>query len=168
MEHIQIQEGNNAQFNQLLNLWIPYCRETGNAENDAAMAEDARKRVNIQGRREDMHFELSYADGTLVGFCFYAVDLGGIRNILPPNLGYIMEFYVLPQYRRQGYGTEMYRHIETTFSNHGVESIYLTPDETSGEPFWVTLGFVNSGKVDPDNHMPIYIKKISETTTSPS
>jgi len=143
-------------------MWIPYCREIGSTENDAALAEGAQKRVNIQGNWEDMHFELSFADGNLVGFCFYAVDLGGIRGVLPPNLGYIMEFYVLPQYRRRGFGTEMYRHIESTFSKHGVESIYLTPDETSGEPFWVSLGFVDSGKVDPDNNRPIYIKKIKQ------
>jgi ribosomal protein S18 acetylase RimI-like enzyme len=159
---VDIAARNYAQFHQLLDMWIPYHREIGNTESDTAIVKYARQRVDIQGNREDMHFELSFADNTMIGFCFYAVDLGGIRNILPPNLGYIMEFYVSPQYRRQGYGSEMYRHVETTFSKHGVESIYLTPDETSGEPFWVSLGFVNSGKVDPDNHMPIYIKKIGQ------
>ncbi len=42
LEHIQIQKGNAAQFNQLLDLWIPYCRETGNTESNAAIAEESR------------------------------------------------------------------------------------------------------------------------------
>ncbi|MGE5579465.1 MAG: hypothetical protein ACM3WU_05395 [Bacillota bacterium] len=34
--------------------------------------------------------------------------------------------------------------------------------ENSGQPFWASLGFVDSGKVDPDNHLPIYIKRIGQ------
>lgn len=71
-----------------------------------------------------------------------------------------MEFYVLPQYRRQGYGKNIFEHIEKTFFCHGTEYMYLTPEEVRGEQFWSSLGFMNSGKIDPDNHMPIYIKKV--------
>jgi len=38
--------------------------------------------------------------------------------------------------------------------------MYLTPEEISGTPFWSSLGFKDSGKIDPDNHEPIYIKKV--------
>lgn len=83
-----------------------------------------------------------------------------MKSMKYPNFGYIMEFYVLPQYRRQGYGESMFKNIEKTFMNHGTKYMYLTPEEVSGEPFWYTLGFVDSGKIDPDNHRPIYIKKV--------
>lgn len=160
VECIQMQKDNDEQFRHLLNMWIPYLKEIGNTESDSVLTTYARQRVNIQGKREDMHFELCFDNSNMVGFCFYAVDLGGIKNILAPNLGYIMEFYVLPQYRRQGYGSNMFKHIEKTFFGHGTESMYLTPNEISGEPFWCSLGFVDSGKIDPDNHKPIYIKKV--------
>jgi GNAT superfamily N-acetyltransferase len=156
----QINKESEKQFQQLLSMWIPYYKEIGSTESDSMITKYAKQRVNIQGKREDMHFELCFDDSILIGFCFYAVDLGGIKGILPPNLGYIMEFYVLPQYRRKGYGSEMFRHIEKTFLSHGIESMYLTPDEVNGEPFWCSLGFVDSGKTDPDNHSPIYIKKV--------
>jgi hypothetical protein len=97
LEHIQIQKGNDAQFRELLDMWIPYCREIGSIESDADIEKQARQRVNIQGN-----------------------------------------------------------------AKHGVESLYLTADETGGKPFWVSLGFVDSGKVDPDNSLPIYIKKIPQ------
>jgi GNAT superfamily N-acetyltransferase len=160
IKFIQIIKENEKQIQQLLSMWIPYFKEIGSTESDLVITKYARQRVNIQGKREDMHFELCFDDSILIGFCFYAVDLGGIKDILPPNLGYIMEFYVLPQYRRQGYGSKMFKHIEKIFLNHRMESMYLTPDEVSGEPFWHSLGFVDSGKTDPDNQSPIYIKKV--------
>lgn len=162
LKYIQIRKDSDQQFKQLLSMWIPYFKEIGSTENDSVITEYARQRVNIQGKREDMHFELCFDDSILVGFCFYAVDLGGIKGILPPNLGYIMEFYVLPQYRRQGYGIKILKHIEKTFLSHGAEYMYLTPGEVSGEAFWRSLRFVDSGKTDPDNHNQIYIKKVDK------
>jgi len=162
IKYVQIQKDNEEQFYQLLDMWIPYLKEIGNKENDSVITKYARERVDIQGKREDMHFELCFNHSTLVGFCFYAVDLGGIKGILEPNFGYIMEFYVLPKYRRQGYGKEFFKHIERTFLNHGIEFMYLTPEEVNGEPFWHSLGFADSGKIDPDNHKPIYIKKVEK------
>lgn len=156
----QINKEDEKQFQHLLSMWIPYFKEIGSTESDSMIIKYAKQRVNIQGNREDMHFELCFDDSILIGFCFYAVDLGGIKGILPPNLGYIMEFYILPQYRRQGYGSEMFKHIEKTFLSHCIESMYLTPDEVNGKPFWCSLGFVDSGKIDPDSHSPIYIKKV--------
>ena len=157
----QIKKDNKEHFQLLLNMWIPYCKEINmDTENTEDLIKFARQRVNVQGKRDDMHFELCYLNNNLIGFCFYAIDLGGIKNIIDPNYGYIMEFYILPQYRRQGLGKSIYEHIEKTFSNHGAEYIYLTPEENNGAPFWLSFGFVNSGKIDPDNQMPILIKKI--------
>lgn len=162
MRFIQIQKDNEIDLQQLLNMWIPYLREIdfNNTESDTELSKYACQRVNIQGMREDMHFELCFDDNNLVGFAFYAVDLGGIKNIIEPGFGYIMEFYVLPQYRRQGYGKKIFEHIEKTFFSHGTKCMYLTPQKVSGEPFWSSLGFMDSGKIDPDNQMPIYIKKV--------
>jgi len=157
----QIKKDNEEQCQLLLNMWIPYFNEISkNPEGTEELIKYARQRVNIQGKRDDMHFELCYLNDIIIGFCFYAVDLGGIKNIIDPNYGYIMEFYVLPQYRRKGFGRIIYEHIEKTFSDHGAKYIYLTPEENNGEPFWLSLGFVNCGKIDPDNLMPILIKKI--------
>ncbi len=35
-------------------------------------------------------------------------------------------------------------------------------EQFNGEPFWCSLGFADSGKTDPDNHKPIYIKKVEK------
>lgn len=54
----------------------------------------------------------------------------------------------------------MSRHIETVLRDDGAENMYICPDAVTGEPFWKANGYKNSGKIDPDDKKPIYIKKI--------
>ena len=61
-------------------MWIPHLKEIGSKESDLVITKYARQRVDIQGNREDMHFELCYDDNIMVGFCFYAVDLGRYKK----------------------------------------------------------------------------------------
>lgn len=161
---IQVQKDDQEHIQKLVDMWIQYIKEIdpNNQDSELELEQDVIRRVNIQGKRSDMHLELFFELEHLIGFAFYAVDLGGIKNVIDANLGYIMEFYVLPQYRRKGHGTTIFEHIESTFFRHDIKQIYLTPSEVEGEAFWQALGFENSGKIDPDNKMPIYIKEIVE------
>ena len=43
---------------------------------------------------------------------------------------------------------------------NGTQHVYLTSDTVTGVPFWVAMGFNDSGKIDPDNKMTIYIKSV--------
>lgn len=166
LQYEQILPGNERQYQELISLWVPYMREifkddeeTQN-ESDADLEKYALQRVNIQGKRNDMHFELVYLEKEVIGFAFYAVDLGGIKGIIKPGYGYIMEYYIIPSKRRNGYATELYRHVADTFKHHNIEQLYLTPDSTTGIPFWSKMGFSDSGKIDPDNKISIYIKQM--------
>lgn len=71
-----------------------------------------------------------------------------------------MEFYVKPEYRRIGYGGEIYKHLEAMFKSNGVSNIWLTADPITGEPFWSAIGFTNSGEKSPENNLYIYEKTI--------
>lgn len=71
-----------------------------------------------------------------------------------------MGFYIIPEKRKLGYGRVLFTHIENLLKVDGAKAIYLTPDSVSGIPFWKALGFEDSQKIDPDDHMPIYIKNI--------
>lgn len=164
----QISPDNRQQYEQALELWIPYIKEIyaddpeENCKTDEQMAQDLKPRIAIQGTQFGMHFELCYQkDGELVGFAFYAYDHGGIQQVLEAGLGYIMEYYIKPEYRRHGYAREMYEHAETMLIQDGVTKLYLTPDSKNGVPFWKAMGYEDSGLIDPDNQMPIYIKDCS-------
>lgn len=161
---LQIEKGNKLQYDDLLNLWIPFINELdehrGKHTPSDVVENQVQKRVSIQGRRNDMHFEICYCNDVPIGFANFAVDLGGVKGILDAGYGFIMGFYISPKYRRQGYGRALVNHIQDIFRNHGVKYMYTTPDPVTGEPFWLAMGFVDSGKIDPDDKLPIYIKSI--------
>lgn len=115
--------------------------------------------LQMQGD-SDRHLELCYDDHTLIGFLYGKVDHPEHKGFIKVGYGYIMEFFVLPAYRRNGYGTEMYLHLEKLFKQDGVKRIYLTSDPVTGNPFWESLGFVNAGERSPENDLKVYEKQI--------
>lgn len=165
MSEKYIQVENSQKYIELLTpLWISYMREIYEGDSEVENSTDDEiaswliGRVKIQGQRDTMHFELIYSNEILVGFAMYAIDLGGIKGIIDAGLGYIMELYIVPDFRRKGIASKVFTHMERILKNQGALQIYLTPDSSSGVPFWKTVGFSDSGKTDPDNKMPIYIK----------
>ena len=164
IKFIQIKKDNMKLCEELLKLWIPFINELDEHRGKQSSLDDikdqAYKRINIQGLRNDMHFEICYINNTAVGLANFAVDLGGIKGILDAGYGFIMGFYVSPEYRRKGYGRAIVSHIEDVFKGHGVKYMYTCPDPITGEPFWSAMGFKDSGIMDPDDKLPIYIKKL--------
>ena len=161
IKHIQVYKDNQDLYDKLLPMWIAYFDELYEHQQDEKattdeIIHDLKRRINNQGARPDMHFEMFFCDDILVGFAHFAVVKGGSKA----GCGFVMEFYVTPYYRRKGYGKLLYEHIEKTLKQHGVNEIFLTSDTSTGVPFWVAMGFNDSGNIDPDNNMSEYIKKI--------
>lgn len=169
LTYIQV-KNESEDINLLKPLWISYMREIYMGDPDVEILPDHEiadwltGRVRIQGQRDTMHFERIYEKDILIGFAMYAIDLGGIKGILEAGYGYIMELYIVPDYRRKGMGSQVFQYIENILKKDGTSKIYLTPDSASGIPFWRALGFMDSGKIDPDNKMPIYIREIEMST----
>ena len=82
------------------------------------------------------------------------------RGYIRAGWGYIMEFFVLPEYRRGGYGREMFRRLQALFQKDGAKQMYLTADPVTGRPFWEAMGFAASGERSPENQLEIYEKTI--------
>lgn len=61
--------------------------------------------------------------------------------------GYIMEFYINPSYRRNGLGTHLYNFIKQKFISRGIKNVWLTADKITGEPFWFSIGFMDTGEL---------------------
>lgn len=164
---IQIEKDNAAHFNAASELWIPFIQEVnendGTYESEEQIADGLKKRIAIQGSRKDMHFEIAYISGKPFGIAMFAIDLGTVYGLLENGYGTVMGFYIHPDLRRKGLGTLFSRHIEATLYSDGARKMYLCPDSVSGEPFWRSNGYFDSGKIDPDDKKPIYIKDISAT-----
>ena len=115
--------------------------------------------IAMQGP-SDCHTQLCYAGDDLIGFLYGKVDHADHKGFIKPGYGYIMEFYVRPKYRRNGYGKQMFLHMEHLFRGDGAKRMYLTADPVSGKPFWEAMGFANTGEQSPENKLDIYEKDV--------
>ena len=91
----------------------------------------------------------------------YVYKLVGVKShegYIKVGYGYIMEFYVLPEFRRNGYGKQMYSHLEELLITDGAKGLYLTSDPITGKPFWLACGYKNTGEKSPENNQEIYEK----------
>ncbi len=151
---------NCAIFKQL--MW-QYTKELDEHQNQITTIDFIEKWIKsiiqIQGDN-DRHLELCYDDKMLIGFLYGKIDHPEHKGFIKVGYGYIMEFFVLPEHRRKGYGKEMFLHLEKLFKQNGAKRIYLTSDPITGNPFWESLGFLNTGEKSPENNQEIYEKQI--------
>lgn len=95
-----------------------------------------------------------------IGFLYGKIDREGDRGYSRPEWGYIMEFYVIPERRREGLGRQMSQRMEAFFSGKGVSSVYLTADPITGKPFWQAVGYQATGEFSPENDQEIFEKQL--------
>lgn len=161
---VQIEKDNDSHFELLKGLMIPYNEELsehkpGYPINTENVLEVTRGMINMQGPH-DRHLELVYDDNSLIGFHYFKVDHEGHKGFIKPDYGYIMEFYVIPEYRRKGYGRAIFIHEEALYASHGIKRMYLNADAITGLPFWKAIGFIGTGEIQPHNNMEIYEKDV--------
>ena len=156
---IQLRRGHEEDRRRFESLMVPYFRELdrhqGRHTDPEFLRNVTRSILSMQGPH-DRHLELCYDGDSLVGFWYGKVDHPEHKGFIKPGYGYIMEFYVIPAYRRQGSGTAMFRRLHGLFASHGVKRLYLTADPVTGKPFWEWIGFQNTGERSPENGLSIY------------
>ncbi|MDR2686556.1 MAG: GNAT family N-acetyltransferase [Oscillospiraceae bacterium] len=160
-----IDPGDRRQMRELRKLWVPYWRETTTRhgekpETRRKIRRNKKNRVAHAHKTPQTGFYTLYSEGRMVGFAFFGRS-GGIRSLgIPPEYGQVLDFCIAPPFRRRGFATEMNRQMERVFRDWGIADVFLTPDPVTGEPFWRSAGYRDSQLTDPDNRMPIYLKKI--------
>ncbi len=110
--------------------------------------------IRLQGP-SDRHLEICKQNGKPIGFFYGKIDHPEHRGYKKVGYGYIMEFYVVPESRRKGVGTAMYRRLELLFQMDGASRMYLTTNTDSGSAFWEAMGFCHTGEVLPENNLEI-------------
>lgn len=151
---------NNRQHHKLLeNIMLPYCRELDSNVGRETLKKFIASIVSMS-EDKDRFVELCYLGEDLIGFAYGKIDREEHRGYVRPGWAYVMEFYVKPEYRRNGYGREIYKHLEGILKSKGVSSIWLTADPVTGEPFWSAVGFTNCGEKSPENNLYIYEKEV--------
>lgn len=160
LKFVQLEKGNEEQFELAKSVWLPFNHEVnehdGKQEDDVQIIDGLKKRIGIQGKRKDMHFEIAIINSEVIGIAMFAIDTGTVYGLLEAGYGTVMGFYIKPEYRRKGYGRAFYHHIKNTLVRDGAEKMYICPDLITGVPFWTAMGYADSGKFDPDDKKPIY------------
>ncbi len=165
IRYIQLSADNAENCNVFVSLMYKYIDEM-NMHSKRPLPKAFQQKwfdsiIAIQGPA-DRHLELCYVDGTPIGFLYGKIDHEDHKGFIKPGWGYIMEFYVKPEYRRNGYGTEMFMRMESLMRADGAKMMYLTADPVTGKPFWEAMGFVNTGERSPENQEYIYEKPITD------
>lgn len=101
---------------------------------------------------------LCFTDNKPIGFMMAQIDTKQNPLCKREGWGFIREFYIVPDLRRRGYGSKLCSFTETLLYSNGAKDIYLTADSKFGEPFWESMGYSYSGKVDDKNGDKIYEK----------
>lgn len=160
LKFIKLQKDNDQHRELFKSLMVPYIKEIDD-DNAADIKEIALKYacsiLTMQGEY-DRHLEACYDNNKLIGFHYGKVDHEHHKGFIKAGYGYIMEFYVKPEFRNNGYGRAMLERIEGLFLSNGVKKIYLTADCDTGIAFWEAMGFKNTGEISPDNGQFIYEK----------
>ncbi len=153
-------------FNMLMKKYI---KELDENKNNITPQEFLTKRINsiiaIQGD-SDRHLEYCYDGDRLIGFLYGKIDRSEHNGFKKVGYGCIMDFYVLPEYRRKSYGTEMFLHLQSMFRKDGVKMMYLPAESVTSNPFWEALGFVPTGEIYPENKEAVYEKTLGKEVIS--
>lgn len=66
-----------------------------------------------------------------------------------PGWGFILEFYIVPNKRRLGWGRRLFNLCVEILKERNVEDIWLLTDQAA-EKFWQSLGFKETGEIDKE------------------
>ena len=83
------------------------------------------------------------SDENYIGFVHAKID-----HNERPGWGYILEFYIVPDRRRRGWGRQLFHHMVGIFELRGITQVWLTSN-CSAEAFWCSLGFKPIGEEKP-------------------
>lgn len=166
LSYIPLEQNNPEQFAVFCELLTEYDAEIGNrpfAEQDQERIKRIADYLIKCSVRGDSWLELINALDKPIGFLFYEVDDGSYGAPETLGYGFIREFYIRSEYRRQRLGSRCFAKIEDNFRKQSVKQMWLTCETKAGAPFWRSFGFINTENRCQKNDIVIYVKPVGFT-----
>lgn len=162
MDLITVVNGNDAHREMLETMMVDYIRETDEHLGRETPTDIIAKitRSMIEKLNQDRILQIVTEEDAPVGFFYAKIDREGDRGEIRSCWGYVMEFYVSPEYRRRGLGRRMVCECEDFFRSRGADSVWLTADGITGIPFWLSIGYEDSGEISEENGQRIFLKHL--------
>lgn len=153
----RVTEDNAEIFHSLM---ADYARELDKNQGRNTDGEILKKWADsiIAKQGEDRFLRLCILGDRAAGFVYGKVDREGDMGFIRPGYGYVMELYVIPEYRRRGLGRVMAERLEDFFAGRCTDGVYLTADPVTGKPFWEAMGYICTGERSPENGQYFYEK----------
>lgn len=142
VEYVKINRENADNCLDFLNLGYDYMKETAPEKSLEIHNKFLNSILNRQSEKERWLIGLKI-NNRMIGFAHFKVDRD--ERI---GWGYILEFYIIPDFRRKGLGSKLYNFIKQEFMNCGIKNIWLTASKVDGEPFWFSIGFMDTGEIE--------------------
>jgi GNAT superfamily N-acetyltransferase len=142
VKFIIINKNSSDSYSDFLCLGYGYMQETA-ADYSLEIHEKFLNSILNKQREKNRWLILLKVNEVPVGFVHAKIDEDELVD-----WGYILEFYITPIFRRKGLGTNLYNFIKQKFIDSGAKNIWLTADKITGEPFWFSIGFVDTGKLE--------------------
>ncbi len=114
--------------------------------------------IESQAEANLLNIAMAFEREIPVGFSIFQIDRPESDWCKREGWGFIREFYVVPEYRRQRFGTELAYYSVKCLKEMDAYGLYLTCDTSSrAEAFWLSCGWVKTGST-ASNHLLILEK----------
>lgn len=90
---------------------------------------------------------LCFAEDRCAGFACYQVDSEESDWCKRPGWGLVREFYIVPEFRRLGYGSSLAAYVVEKLQERS-DRLYLTAHDDAAAAFWAACGFRRTGEVN--------------------
>jgi len=77
--------------------------------------------------------------------------------------GFILEFYIVPDKRRLGWGRRLFNLVAEILRVRGVKNVWLMTSPAA-ESFWCSLGFGETGEIDKETNQKIMVTSIGHVS----
>lgn len=160
LNFITVTDENRAEFHRLMQMYARELDENQNRNTNSEMLKKWTDKIIKKQHCPEICLKLCIVKSEIMGFLFGKIISSEDKVYKKVGCGYIMEFYVLSEYRRNGYGRQMYQFMESFFISKRIKQLYLTADSVTGKTFWEKMGFIRTEGISPENKQDIYEKTI--------
>ncbi|MEG0309067.1 MAG: GNAT family N-acetyltransferase [Clostridium sp.] len=142
VEYVRVNRGNLSSCIEFMNLGYGYMKEVAPDKSLEIHNRFLNSVLDRQNEEERWLIGLKI-NNSMVGFAHFKIDKSERFG-----WGYILEFYIMSDFRRKGLGRKLYSFIREEFISCEIKDIWLTADKLNGEPFWFSLGFVDTDETE--------------------
>jgi len=136
---MEIRAYSAADYDDWCHLFVSYFGELGVQVAEEVVRSSVCPLIAGQVTAGIVRMDLCVEGGQPIGFSIYQVDHPESDWCKKEGWGCIREFFILPAYRRRGFGRRLAAHTEAQLAQMGATCIYLT--RTDALVFWTSCGY---------------------------